>query len=164
MTTDETRPPEADGDPHELLLRRLRRAAARREPVPESLVFAARELLTWRSVDVELAELLADSAVDERRTELVRGEEDTRAMSFEAGELTIEIDVVPDGARRRLIGQLVPAEAATVEVQAAEERRTLTADAHGRFHAEDLPAGRLRLRITGHSGSDRPVETSWITI
>jgi hypothetical protein len=164
--TDETQRSRADGpaDPGDALLGQLRRVAALIDPVPESLVHAARETLTWLRVDAELAELLSDSAFEEARSALVRGHGEPRAVSFDAGGLTIELDVLTDGMHRKLVGQLVPAEVATIEVQSAEQRQTVTADSHGRFHAEGISAGRMRLRITGHSLSDRPIETSWITI
>jgi len=148
----------------EALLIALRRVASRVDPVPDSLLRAARETLTWRRVDAELAELLSDSALEDARPALVRGDGAPRAVCFEAGELTIELDVLPDGPRRKLVGQLVPAEPAIVEVQSAELRTTVTADSHGRFHAEGISAGRMRLRITAHVPAGRPIETSWITI
>ena len=85
-----------------------------------------------------------------------------RRVSLDAGELTIELDVLTDGSHRKLVGQLVPAEVATIEVQSAEQRQAVTADSQGRFHAEGISVGRMRLRITVHSLSDRPIETSWI--
>ena len=55
------------------------------DPVPESLIRASRETLTWRRVDAELAELLSDSAVEDERLALVRGDGEPRSLSFEAG-------------------------------------------------------------------------------
>jgi hypothetical protein len=163
--SDDLRPGvEAPRDPDDALLAELRRAASRIDPVPGSLIRAARETLTWRRVDAELAELLSDSALENARLELVRGDGEPRAISFEAGELTIELDVLPDGPRRKLIGQLVPPEVATIEVQSAELRTTVTADSHGRFHAEGISVGRMRLRITRRARPGRAIETSWITI
>jgi hypothetical protein len=152
-----------DDERDDALLLELRRLVPRFDPVPESVVFAARESLTWLRVDAELAELLSDSAVEDERLALVRGEGEPRAVSFEAGELTIELDVIEDGPRRKLVGQLVPPAEARIEVQPEQGDHTVTAaDSHGRFHAEGVPPGRIRLRITGHG--ERPVETSWITI
>jgi hypothetical protein len=161
---NERRGADGGGELEDLLVERLRRIAAQLDPVPESLGFAARELLTWRRVDAELAELLSDSELDEAQPAAVRGDRGTRALSFEADGLTIELDVLLDGTRRRLVGQLVPPAVASIELQTAAERQTLSADSHGRFHAEGLAAGRLRLRVSDHPASSRPVETSWITI
>jgi hypothetical protein len=160
----EPRPDPANVDSDERLLAELRRVASRVDPVPASLQHAARETLTWRRVDAELAELLSDSALTDRRLELVRAEGGPRSVSFEADELTIELDILADGPRRRLVGQLVPPGAATIQVQSPEHSQSATADDHGRFHAEAIPPGRTRLRIIGHPRSRGPVETSWITI
>jgi hypothetical protein len=152
------------GDPDELLLTELRRVAALLDPMPDRLVRAGRESLTWRSVDAELAALLSDSAVDDERAALVRSSAGLRAVAFESNALTIELDVLVDGPRRTLVGQLVPAAPAAVEVQTAELRTTVTADAHGMFRVEDVPAGQMRLRVTGHPAGEGATETSWITI
>lgn len=159
--SDASAPP---SNPDDALVIALRRVAARADPVPESLLRAGRETLTWRRVDAELAELLRDSALDDARPALVRGEGEPRAISFAAGELTIELDVLADGPRRRLVGQLVPAQAATIEIQSAALRTTVAADSHGRFHAEGIAVGRIRLRLTRNAPAERPIETSWITI
>src|SRR5690606_15854931 len=68
------------GDPDELLLTELRRVAALLDPMPDRLVRAGRESLTWRSVDAELAALLSDSAVDDERAALVRSTAGLRAV------------------------------------------------------------------------------------
>ena len=152
------------GDPDELLLTELRRVAALLDPMPDHLVRAGRESLTWRSVDAELAALLSDSAVEDERAALVRSTAGLRAVAFESSALTIELDVLVDGPRRTLVGQLVPAAPAAVEVQTAELRTKVAADAQGVFRVENVPAGQMRLRVTGHPASAGPTETSWITI
>ena len=150
--------------PDDLLLDELRRIASVVDPVPEALVHAGRESLTWLRVDAELAELLSDSIVDDERLALVRSSGGVRAVTFEADGFTIELDILGDGAHRTLVGQLVPPGIAEIDVQTIEAPRTVTADTHGRFRAEDVPAGRMRLRVTGHSAAAGPAETSWITI
>ena len=159
--TDDTLYP---GDPDEVLLSELRRVAALLDPMPDRLVHAGRDSLTWRSVDAELAALLSDSAVEDERAALVRSTAGLRAVAFESSTLTIELDVLVDGPRRTLVGQLVPAAPAAVEVQTAELRTTVGADAQGMFRLENVPAGQMRLRVTGHPAGDSPTETSWITI
>lgn len=152
------------GGPDELLLTELRRVASLLDPVPTRLVHAARESLTWRSVDAELAALLSDSVLEDERAALVRSTAGLRAVAFESTAITIELDVVATGTRRTLVGQLVPPAPAAVEVQTAELRTTVDADAQGVFRVEDVPSGQMRLRVTGHPDADGPVETSWITI
>ena len=151
-------------EPDELLLDELRRIAAVVDPIPEALVHAGRESLTWLRVDAELAELLSDSIVDDSRLELVRSSGGVRAVTFEADGFTIELDILGDGAHRTLVGLLVPAGAAEIEVQTSDASTPVTADEHGRFRAENVPAGRMRLRVIGHPASAAPTETSWITI
>lgn len=162
--TPGTQGPAAPRDPDEDLLAELRRLAACVDPVPDSLSHAARESLTWRRVDAELAELLADSIEDDSRLELVRSAGGPRSVSFEAAGLTIELEIIGVGARRTIIGQLVPPSEAKIEVQSGGLRATVSADERGRFRAEEIPSGRMRLRLTDHPSARRPVETSWIAV
>ena len=151
-------------EPEELLLGELRRIAAVIDPIPEALLHAGRESLTWLRVDAELAELLSDSVVDDEVLAHVRSSGGVRAVRFEADGFTIELDILGEGAHRTLVGQLVPAGTAEIEVQTSEAPQTVEADAHGRFRAENVPEGRMRLRVTGHPSASGPAETSWITI
>jgi hypothetical protein len=151
-------------DSNDLLLDELRRIASVVDPMPEALLSAGRESLTWLRVDAELAELLSDSIVDDERLALVRSSGGVRAVTFEADGFAIELDILDDGAQRTLVGQLVPAASAEIEVQSGEASTKVTADEHGRFRAENVPAGRMRLRVTGHPAAAAPTETSWITI
>lgn len=47
------------------LLRDLWRVTSRLDPIPEPALAAARAAIDWRTIDAELAELVADSAIDE---------------------------------------------------------------------------------------------------
>jgi hypothetical protein len=145
----------------ELLLAELRAVAARVDPVPAAVVDAARASLTWLRVDAELAELLSDSAVEHRSLALVRSDGGSRSLSFGSGELTIDVEILVEGSRRRLVGQLVPPGPGTVEVQSPTLRTTVDADDLGRFRADGVPPGRMRLRVTRDGVA---VETSWIEI
>ena len=138
------------------------RRAAR--SVPERSWNAGRESLTWRSVDAELAALLSDTSVEDERLALVRSAAGVRAVAFEADDLAIELDILGDGAHRTLVGQLVPAGTTEIEVQRRGDPIVVAADRYGRFRAENVPEGRMRLRITGHPETAGPAETSWITI
>ena len=163
--TDSDNPDVPDpADPDEVLLADLRRIASVVDPLPDSLVHAGRESLTWRRVDAELAALLSDSSVDDHRLALVRSTGSARAVAFEAGDFTIELDILGSGAQRTLVGQLVPPRPAMIEVQTTESRTTVEADEHGRFRVEGVPVGRMRLRVTGREPMDAAAETTWITI
>ena len=151
-------------DAHEALLSDLRRLALRVEPAPVPLILTARETLTWRRIDAELAELLSDSILDDAGLELVRSEGGQRSLSFEATNLTIDLEIIGIGARKTMIGQLVPPSTAVVEVHANAFNVTATADELGRFRVEGIPSGQVRLRLSDHPSTTRPVETSWIGI
>lgn len=155
-------PEAADGE----LIARLRRVAARADPVPEALLGAARAALGLRELDARVAELVRDSAVDAAAT-AVRGP-GARLLSFEApsaqaGDAVIECEVTARGARRDLVGQLVGAVAAVVQVQVAGAEPVDTGvDEHGRFAVSGLPAGPLRLRCPLADGST--LMTSWTAV
>lgn len=156
-------------DPDEVLVSELREYFARVDPVPGPVTEAARAALGWRRLDAELAELLSDSAVDEESLAGVRGvSTPTRSISFGARELTIELEIHSDGARRTLLGLIAPPFVASIEIQTADgatEVARTESDELGRFRAA-LPSGQnIRLRLTAvDPESGPPVETSWITV
>ena len=76
----------------EMILASLRMAAAIREPVPASVLQAARDAFAWRLIDAELAELVADSAC-ELASAGTRGGGQPRLVTFE----------VPGGTSLQLI-------------------------------------------------------------
>jgi hypothetical protein len=135
--------------PDEGLLDELRELFDR-SPPPDRVVEAAKASYTWRTVDAELAELTSDSLVDQPAV-LTRGPSDPRALTFEARDLTIEVEVIVSGRQRRLLGQLDPAQPARIEVSQAGTTITVEADAAGRFSVPGLeprPA-RLCCRLPG---------------
>ncbi len=150
-------PPGAADD--ELVVR-LRRIAARADPVPEALLTAARESFGLRDLDARVAELVRDSAVGATAT-AVRGPS-ARLLSFEAADAVIECQVTTRGARRDIIGQLVGAVATVVHVQTGTESADVLADEHGRFSVSDLPAGLLRLCCSLADGTT--LVTSWASV
>ena len=139
------------------------RAAFGADPPPPNVVEGARAAFTWRRIDAELAELLADSALAEEPLAGVRGADEVRSLSFRAGDLALELDIEGDGERRRLIGQLAPAGPADVEVRHPGGVLSLRADELGRF-AGDVPAGPISLRCRPDGEGAGVVETSWISI
>jgi len=142
---------------------RLRRVAARLDPVPPRLLRAAAESFTWRTVDADLAELVFDSLVDQDEAALVRGPEQGRLLCFETSDLTIEVEISGAAPARRLIGQLVPSGRAAVHVRQGDDVVTVDADELGRFSAGPLRAGPVSLRCGGRPDR-RPVVTDWVTI
>lgn len=159
-------PPTAHDD-DDALLAELRTALAALDPVPQAVRVAARAALDWRTLDAEFAELVHDSLVDEPVL-AVRGAEAARAMTFEAPDLEIEVEAVPegDGTRLRLTGQLVPAQTAQIAIGTGEGLILTRADERGRFQAEGIAPGPLRLRCWLDRAPDggRLVETPWHSI
>ncbi len=143
----------------------LRMAIQEADPVPPEVLRAARESFTWRTIDAELAALTYDSAVDGPATSVVRGSEGPRLLSFEASELSVELEVTAVGARRRLVGQLVPPQPARVEIRHHAGRSLVEADELGRFRTEELAAGpsSLRCHLSDPSGA-APVVTDWVML
>ncbi|HZD00373.1 MAG TPA: hypothetical protein VFA46_09345 [Actinomycetes bacterium] len=151
-------------DENESLVRELRATASRVDPVPSALKAAAKAGLSWRTVDAELAELAFDSLVDDPAGALVRAEQGARLLSFEASSLAIELEVVVAGARRHLVGQLDPPQAAEVEVRHPRGTRTVDADQLGRFAAE-VSAGPVSLRCrAGAAPPGAAVVTAWVSV
>jgi hypothetical protein len=155
-------PPTGNDD---ALIADLRRVLSATDPVPEHVQLAARLAIEWTTLEAELAELVHDSIADEPVLAL-RGDAGPRALTFEAPELTIEIETetvsadASDGLR--LVGQLIPAQAAQIAVHNGDELRLTHADDRGRFDATGLAPGRLSLRC--RLADARLVETSWLTI
>lgn len=146
---------------HERLLARLRGLARDVDPVPDEVTEYARTALGWRRVDAELAELLADSAL-ERTPAGVRGLS-VRTLMFKAGELTVHVEVHERDAGRILLGQIDPAVSAPVEAQRDDGTVAASSesDSHGRFRLELRQGGRIRLLIR-RAPPAVPLETSWI--
>jgi hypothetical protein len=145
----------------ELLLQALRDAARQADPEPPEIAAAAAGAFTWRTVDADLAALAYDSILDDRLLAGVRGGESPRLLTFESGDLTIEVEVT---AERRLVGQTVPASPGEVDVRWPAGSSVVEVDGMGRFSAGPVPAGPLSLRWRGSGGADRTVATDWVTV
>jgi hypothetical protein len=128
------------------LLAELGDVLARVAGPPPGALEAAKNLFTWRTVDAELAALVFDSVVDEAAV-ATRSVAEVRTVTFEAGSLTIDLDVT---AGSRLLGQLDPPQHAVVELRGDDGTVTEEADDLGRFTIA-VPAGwrvvRLRCRL-----------------
>ena len=158
-------------DERDPLIDDLRALFTRDDPMPALVVEAGTASLGWRRLDAELAELLSDSALEEAGVIAhARGQTASlRSVTFAAGPLTIDIEIQGDERERRILGQLSPAVAATVELQLSDPGlapTTTNTDALGRFRAS-LPATaaaatalRLRVDVPG-SGQ---IETSWVPL
>jgi hypothetical protein len=140
------------------LVRRLARAAAVHDPVPPELLTFAGEAFTWRTVDAELAELVADSL--ETAGAGLRGGSDVRLLTFTAGDRQLDVELLTEGASHRLVGELTPPQPARVLVEHAGGTSTEETDELGRFLLADVPPGRFRLRCEPADGP--AVVTPWL--
>jgi hypothetical protein len=150
-------------DDDQELLAALREAAEVADPVPAAVSDAAQASLTWLRVDAELAELVEDSAGAALAG--VRSEQASRLVSFSAGPVTIDMEIVMSGESRRLIGQLTPTGAGELEVRHADTRSatTVPVDDLGRFTADRVEPGLVSL-VTTPPGAATPVATTWLHI
>ncbi len=147
------------------LLAELRAAPPPHDPLPASLLDAARAAFGWRTIDAELAALVYDSTEDARALVGVRGLGDVRELTFQAGPVTVELEVIEVGRRRRLVGQIVPPTAGDVEVRQAVGSRGATVDELGRFLVEEVAPGPTSLRISlDLADGPRRVDTDWTVL
>ena len=143
----------------ELLFAALRQAIRSRQAVPPGFVAAAKNAFAWHDIDAELAQLTYDSsqgaAVAPTRAETAS----IRALTFTSPHLTIELEVTEDS----LLGQIVPAQTAMIEVQNRGGARTSAlSDEIGCFSLQPIPRGPFRLRCQTTGNVD--VLTGWITL
>jgi hypothetical protein len=144
---------------------RLREAAARLDPVPAEVIQAATEAFGWRRVDVELAELVFDSLLDQADAALVRGAGGPRLLHFRADLLTIEVEVTSTRSGRELVGQVFPAQRAELDIRHGAQVDHAAIDDLGRFRTEFVPVGPVSLYCRPASGgTGTPVMTDWIPL
>ena len=144
----------------EELLAELRDAISARRAVPPEFVEAAKAAFMWRNIDAELAQLTYDSTQGAEPAAATRSEAASiRALTFTSPRLTIEVEVTDDS----VLGQIVPAQLATIEVQAQYgPRSVISTDEIGCFSIQPIPAGPFRLRCQTGAGTD--VLTGLITL
>jgi hypothetical protein len=143
----------------EELLAALRQALSSRRGVPPEFVEAGKNAFAWHNIDAELAQLTYDSIAAEPAGHTRAESASIRALTFTSARITIELEVTQDA----LVGQVVPAQAATIEVQAHEQTDTqIASDEIGCFAVQPIPHGPFRLRCRAAGGID--VLTGWITL
>jgi hypothetical protein len=161
VTDDQFTPDEHRAD--DTLLAQVSGLFARVDPVPPLVLEAARDSFGWRTIDADLARLIADSLLATTR---VRGSA-ARLLTYHAGDLTIEVEVTEVGGRLRVLGQVVPPQAARVQADqqgsAGERTAEVGADALGRFTFSDLLPGPTRFRCS-REGDAPPVHTEWTVL
>jgi hypothetical protein len=143
------------------LISALEEALRARQAVPDEFVEAGKAAFAWRNIDAELARLTYDSIRDHELATSVRTEQATiRALTFTSPRLTIELEVTSDA----VVGQIVPAQTATVIVQsgAGGIETEVQADEIGCFTIHPIPVGAFRLQCRTQTGTE--VLTGWFTI
>lgn len=129
------------------------------QAVPERFVAAGKAAFAWRTVDAELAQLVADSAGQDALAGTRADHAEVRTVTFAAGDVTIDVEIAPDA----LLGQVVPAREGELEVVERDgATRTTAVDDVGWFTLRPGPAGTFRLRF--RSPGRRDVLTAWITV
>lgn len=141
----------------------LRRLLGAADPVPEHVQIAARVAIEWSTLEAELARLVHDSIVDDPAL-AVRGDAGPRSLTFEAPELTIEIEteIAAAGGSISIAGQLVPPQLAQIALLNGDALVAIRADERGRFGAAGLAPGPLTMRC--RLADARLVETTTLTI
>lgn len=141
------------------LLALLTEALQDSDPVPDHVVAAARGAVAWRTIDQDLADLVFDSSVELAG---VRDPNAARQLTFRSDDVEIELMLV-DSARRRLVGQLVPARSTTVRLEGTETRVEQTTDRFGRFTFDGVQSGPVRITVPATAGG-RAVSTDWMLL
>ena len=129
------------------------------DPVPDRVLAGARAAWTWRTIDEELAELVFDSAAELTG---VRSEDTARQLTFRAPGMEIEVMIV-DEASRRLVGQLIPPGAFTVQLVVGDQLLDETTDRLGRFTFESVAPGPVRISVIDPDGT-HIVATEWVLL
>ena len=166
MTRFDRLAPEGIDPAGDALLAELRRLAVALDPLPLEMVIAARAGLAWQALEAELAELVADGTdgtSGERALVGARSAGTSRLMTFEAPGLTVEVEAVPVGDGRKIVGQLVPRQPGLVEVTHAGGTVSVVADAGGRFLAKGVVPGPMSIQVRGTAGGVT-VTTDWVVI
>lgn len=129
------------------------------DPPPAHVIAHAREVFAWHGIDAELAELVYDS--DTAAVGGVRGAAAARQMTFRSPGLEIEVEVVSE-RRHVVMGQLVPAQEASVELRSGDRTLRTDADTLGRFTFDDVAPGAIKLTVITAGGAH--VQTEGLTI
>lgn len=141
----------------ESVIAQLKLGLAESDPMPQDVAEFAKAAFGLRNIDAELAAIAYDSTQEEALSG-VRSATTARIISFEAGELTIDIEY--NASNSRLIGQINPRQQATVELELADDSATSRTDATGRFQFDDVPNGPMRLTVRFEDDSE-VVSTEW---
>lgn len=142
------------------LLAALKDALRARQAVPPEFIAVGKNAFAWHNVDAELAQLTYDSTSDLESAVLVTRSDKAaiRELTFTSPRLTIELEVTADS----LLGQVVPAQVATIDIQSQAGATTaVSSDEIGFFSISPIPQGPFRLCCRA-AGID--VITGWVEL
>ncbi|MGO9583973.1 MAG: hypothetical protein ACLP36_14360 [Acidimicrobiales bacterium] len=131
------------------------------DPEPADVGAHGPSSLGLRSIDDEPAALVYDSNLDADLLAAVRGGRNVRQLTFEAGDLALEMELSGTG---RLMGQVVPPQAAVVELRHRGGTTALEADELGCFQVAAMPEGPVSFRCRPKRSAAHSIATSWITL
>lgn len=140
------------------LLDLLREGLTTADDVPASVFEAGYAAYSWRTIDVELAALMYDSATDLAASGARAEQAAVRAMTFTTAVITIEIEIGAD----EVLGQLNPGMATQVTVEVQDSGPAVCpVNGVGGFVIAPLPSSpfRLLVEVDGH-----PVVTGWVNL
>jgi hypothetical protein len=153
-------------DADDLLFDRLAATLRGAEEPPEHVVELARASFGLHRLDAELAELVADSALEATPAGVRDFGHGPRMLTFEAGGAEIEVQVSAVAvAGWQIVGQVVPPAPATVRIEPADPALSAAdaeADELGRFAARLTGGGPWRL-LWRRQGLP-PVVSPWILL
>lgn len=135
----------------------LRQAARLFDPPPVRARRAAEAAFTIRSVDAELATLTFDSRA---AAGAVRTGSPGRLLTFTAGPVSIDVELVPDGGEAGLIGRVDCTGPVRVDIRTPAGTTTVTTDDLGRFTSGPLGRGPVSLRCD----LDPDIVTEWFPV
>jgi hypothetical protein len=129
------------------------------DPVPDSVVASAKGILTWLTVDAELAALAEDTALAGAG---VRGATAERALTFECATGVVILEVTGSGDQRQILGQTD--RPADLQVRHRGTTIDVSTDEHGRFRVDGVVAGPVSLRCVFRDTPGTPIVTSWVVV
>jgi len=144
----------------EEVLAALQQALRAQRAVPPAFIEAGKNAFAWHNIDAELAQLTYDSILDPAPELAMRAEAASiRALTFTSAHLTIELEVAQDS----LLGQIIPAQPATIRIQPRTGAETaLATDEIGCFSVQPIPSGPFRMHCRTAAGVD--ALTGWMTL
>ncbi|MGI8333843.1 hypothetical protein ACRYCC_28165 [Actinomadura scrupuli] len=132
----------------------LRQAARLFDPPPDRARQAAEAAFTMRSVDAELATLTFDSRT---AAGAVRAGSPGRLLTFTAGPVSIDVELVVDGEETGIIGRVDCSGPVRIDIRTPGRTVTVTTDDLGRFTSGPLGHGPVSLRCDLDPG----IVTEW---